>query len=416
MEEEIKLLNDEELDSFSSEDAYKMYIREVKQYKVLSIEEQKELAIRYIKEKDSKAKELLINSNLRWVLSIANKYAYRVKNLQILDIVQEGNLGLLRAIETYDPSKGAFSTYATGWIKQSITRAIADKEKTIRKPVHLEEAIRRYNYLLAEYEKKELPVPMDEEICEKLQINEFTLANIKKAVSQNIISLNTFVTEEEDTTLEDFIPSDEDIIEEVDEKLVAYDLCAVIKEILTDCQYYIVYNRVIAKNRLTLKYIGELFNITRERVRQIEASSLRRVRSVTVGKRFYYDATLKEIKEKEGKYYNYLNLKPISPVDIINYYYFKDRLSNDERLLYRLKLFGRYRVKSYASYLGLKPQEYEVLEKSLKQKLQVIDKDKYQEHMVNMILTYGTEIYNLIEEEILKEESETNLKRYLKSS
>ena len=145
MEEELELelLSDKELAESFVGDAFSMYMKEVFSYAPLSIEENKDLARAY-RMGDFKAKEKMINGNLRLVVNVAYKYRSRITHLQILDVIQEGNLGLMRAIEDYDPEVGAFSTYAMWWIKQAISRSISDKESEIRKPVHIQERLTRY--------------------------------------------------------------------------------------------------------------------------------------------------------------------------------------------------------------------------------------------------------------------------------
>ena len=151
MEEELELelLSDKELAESFVGDAFSMYMKEVFSYAPLSIEENKDLARAY-RMGDFKAKEKMINGNLRLVVNVAYKYRSRITHLQILDVIQEGNLGLMRAIEDYDPEVGAFSTYAMWWIKQAISRSISDKESEIRKPVHIQERLTRYFRLLEE--------------------------------------------------------------------------------------------------------------------------------------------------------------------------------------------------------------------------------------------------------------------------
>ncbi len=415
MEEEVKLLTDAELDSFSKDDAYQLYIQDIKQYPVLSGEVQKELAQHYLKYKDDKTKELLINSNLRLVVSVAWKYAYRISNLQILDIIQEGNMGLLRAIKTYDPEKGAFSTYATEWIKQSIRRGIADKDKTIRKPVHLEELIKKYRYLISEYEKKELAIPNDEVLCEKLQISMITLDNLRRVVKQDVVSLNSYVSKDQDMTLEETIPDKTDVILEVLDRLYQYDLVMVIKNILSPVQYYIIYSRFLANKRLILEELGQRLGLTRERVRQIQVTALKRIKPLMVGERVLYASLLKDIKAREGRYYDYINLEPITPEQIIRYYYCKDSFTKLEDTLYKLIYFSKYIIKDYEVYLNISKEEYESLLASLKEKMHIDKREEYLKYQKEILEDFGKNVLDVITRESV-DRDELNLRRYLKSS
>lgn len=415
MAEEIKLLSDKELDSFSSEDSYKMYIKDIKQYHVLTMDEQKKVAAHYIEHKDQKSRELLINSNLLLVVSIARKYYYSIKHLNILDIIQEGNLGLIRAVETYNPNEGAFSTYAAYWIEQTITRSIADKEKYIRKPVHLEDIIRKYINLLQEYEKNQKTLPSDKEICNILNIGEITLGNVRTSLSQKVISLNIPVGEEEDAFLEEFIPDNNDEIAQVINKLYDYDLCVVIKEILSPHEYYVVYKRFLSDKRLKLEELGKLFKITREGARLIQKRALRKLKPYMVGSQSKYIITSKVIKEREGYLYDYLKLEPITPEQIISYYYLKDTLTKLEDALYKLTYFSKYKIRNKALFLGLTEEEYTKLNKTLNEKIKNIDKDDYFNYQSQMIEMYGKNIFNLIKKESLVNDN-TTLKLCLKSS
>ncbi len=414
MEEKIELLTDEELDSFSSEDSYQTYLKDIKQYKVLTKEEQKEIANHYLQYKDLKSKEILISSNLRLVLSIAWKYTNRIKNFQILDVIQEGNLGLMRAVETYNPAEGAFSTYATHWIKNSIARSIDEKEKLIRKPTHLEEMIRKYNYLLAEYEQKKDVLLTDEEICAKLNISQWLLENIRKSFKQKVVSLNSLVYEEEDTALENFISDNNDIMDQTINDIYDYDLGVVIKEILSPSEYYVIYNRYFTKNRLKLEQISTLYNLTREAVRLIEIKSLRKIKPLMMGTQKIFSDKLREIKIREGINYSKLILEPITFDQIIRYYYVKDKLTTLEDTLYKLKYFSKYHIPDYATYLGLTKEEYGKLNNSLKEKICRVDENSYLQYKNQMVKEYGKKILYLITREEI--DNNLTLKRCLKSS
>ena len=269
--EDIIILDDEILESTFSDDAFKLYMQEIKQYPLLNKEETIYLFKKY-QNGDLNAKEKLINCNLRLVVTVASRYNSYINHLQILDIIQEGNLGLIRALETYDPEQGAFSTYAVQWIRQKITRGMSNTEATIRKPVHMEILIRQFKRLVDKYKGGvELS---DLEIMRALKIDKDTLNLIYETLNNSVVSINQKVGDEEDSELGDLILSTSDSgYNQVLDKMDSHDLFCVLKEILNDREYYVLYNRVLMEEILTLEQLGEKLNLTRERVRQIEAKA-----------------------------------------------------------------------------------------------------------------------------------------------
>ncbi|MGN1337897.1 MAG: sigma-70 family RNA polymerase sigma factor [Candidatus Coprovivens sp.] len=184
MEDVIVILSDEELVDTFTDDIFKQYMNEIKKYPLLSKEETLDLFRRY-QSGDFKTREELINSNLRLVVNVANHYRGVINHLHILDIIQEGNLGLMRAVETYDPEQGAFSTYAFPWIRQRITRSLSNSEATIRKPVHMDSLIRKYKRLMDKN-----PDLSDAEIMDDLDIDAVNLKIIRDTISNTVVSMN----------------------------------------------------------------------------------------------------------------------------------------------------------------------------------------------------------------------------------
>lgn len=260
------------------EDPVRMYLKEIGKVPLLSPEEEIELAKR-MELGDESAKKRLAEANLRLVVSIAKRYVGR--GMQFLDLIQEGNLGLIKAVEKYDYSKGfKFSTYATWWIRQAITRSIADQARTIRIPVHMVETINRLirtsRQLLQELGRDPLP----EELAEKLDMPVERVREIMK-ISQDPVSLETPIGEEEDSHLGDFIqddnvpvPADAAAFTLLKEQLVE------VLNTLTDREQKVLRLRFgLDDGRArTLEEVGKEFNVTRERIRQIEAKALRKLR------------------------------------------------------------------------------------------------------------------------------------------
>ena len=274
-------LTDEELlgsNSAKVNDPVRMYLKEIGVVPLLSNEEEKELAIA-VENGDLEAKQRLAEANLRLVVSIAKRYVGR--GMQFLDLIQEGNMGLMKAVDKFDYSKGfKFSTYATWWIRQAITRAIADQARTIRIPVHMVETInklvREQRNLLQELGQD----PTPEQIAERMDMTPDKVREILK-IAQEPVSLETPIGEEDDSHLGDFIE------DEVIENPVDYTTRVVLREqldevldTLTDREENVLRLRFgldDGKMR-TLEDVGKVFNVTRERIRQIEAKALRKMR------------------------------------------------------------------------------------------------------------------------------------------
>ncbi|MBR1540836.1 MAG: RNA polymerase sigma factor RpoD [Clostridia bacterium] len=285
--EEIKLddLETSTLDGVNVDDPVRMYLREIGKIPLLSFDEELELAKRVL-EGDEEAKQKLAESNLRLVVSIAKKYVGR--GMLFLDLIQEGNMGLIKAVEKFDYTKGyKFSTYATWWIRQAITRAIADQARTIRIPVHMVETInkliRTSRHLLQLLGRE----PTPEEIAEEMEIPVEKVMEIQK-IAQDPVSLETPIGEEDDSHLGDFIPDDES---PAPHDSAAYTL---LKEQLEEVMGTLTPREAkVLKLRFgledgkarTLEEVGKEFQVTRERIRQIEAKALRKLRHPSRSKR-----------------------------------------------------------------------------------------------------------------------------------
>ena len=284
--EEIGLISDVDiLEGVSTEDPVRMYLKEIGNVPLLSGEEEVELAKR-VEQGDEEAKKKLTEANLRLVVSIAKKYVGR--GMPFLDLIQEGNMGLMKAVDKFDYTKGyKFSTYATWWIRQAITRGIADTGRTIRVPVHMVETInktlRMTRTLLQELGRE----PTPEEVAARLNVPVARVREVLK-ISRDPVSLDTPIGEEDDSHLGDFI-EDDSALSPADSaafSMLREELNTAL-ESLTDRERQVVELRFGLRDgrARTLEEVGREFNVTRERIRQIEAKALRKLRHPSRSKR-----------------------------------------------------------------------------------------------------------------------------------
>ncbi len=272
-------------DSNGVDDSVKMYLKEIGKIDLLEPEEERIIAQK-MAEGDEDAKETLINSNLRLVVSIAKKYMNR--GLSLLDLIQEGNLGLIKAVDKFDYTKGfKFSTYATWWIRQAITRAIADQARTIRIPVHMVETINKLTRIQRQLVQDLGREPTTEELAEAMGMEPAKIREIQK-ISQDPISIDKPVGEEEDSHLVDFISNDELAApeEEVARNLLKEDLIKALGT-LTERERKVIELRFGLKDGvpMTLEQVGKKLGVTRERIRQIEAKAIRKLSRASSSKK-----------------------------------------------------------------------------------------------------------------------------------
>ena len=285
-EDEVEIIDDVDvLEGVSTEDPVRMYLKEIGNVPLLTTEQEVELAKR-VEAGDEEAKKQLTEANLRLVVSIAKKYVGR--GLPLLDLIQEGNIGLMKAVDKFDYTKGyKFSTYATWWIRQAITRGIADTGRTIRVPVHMVETInktlRMTRTLLQELGRE----PTPEEVAERLNVSVSRVREVLK-ISRDPVSLDTPIGEEDDSHLGDFI-EDDSALSPADSaafSMLRAELATAL-ESLTDRERQVVKLRFGLEDgrARTLEEVGKEFNVTRERIRQIEAKALRKLRHPSRSKR-----------------------------------------------------------------------------------------------------------------------------------
>ena len=274
--DDISNIND--VEGPNTDDPVRMYLREIGRIPLLTSEEELDLAKRVL-ENDEEAKKKLAESNLRLVVSIAKRYVGR--GMLFLDLIQEGNIGLMKAVEKFDVSKGyKFSTYATWWIRQAITRAIADQARTIRVPVHMVETINKLARIQRQLTLELNREPSEEELAKKMNTTVDKIREIYK-ISQEPVSLETPIGEEDDSHLGDFIKDEHNMSpEEYATNEMLKDEISDILLTLTEREEKVIRLRFGLEDgkARTLEEVGQLFGVTRERIRQIEAKALRKLR------------------------------------------------------------------------------------------------------------------------------------------
>lgn len=277
-EMDVDALDDLSFDNMNLDDPVKLYLREIGRVPLLSSDEEIKLAVK-ISEGDEYAKQRLTEANLRLVVSIAKKYVGR--GMYFLDLIQEGNVGLIKAVDKFDYQKGfKFSTYATWWIRQAITRAIADQARTIRIPVHMVETINRLKKVQSQLLHENGVEPCEELIAEKMDLPVERVREIMR-VAQEPVSMETPIGPEEDSRLMDFI-RDEDALapdEAALKTITNEDIDGVLRTLTPREESVIRLRFGLQDGRChTLEEVGSEFNVTRERIRQIEAKALRKLR------------------------------------------------------------------------------------------------------------------------------------------
>ncbi|PNR92305.1 RNA polymerase sigma factor RpoD [Petrotoga sp. 9PWA.NaAc.5.4] len=284
-DEEIEeLFGDTELkmyDNISLGDPIKIYLKEISKVDLLSPSRERQLAMRAQKG-DQKARDELIKANLRLVISIAKRYTGR--GLSFLDLIQEGNIGLIKAVNKFDWKKGfKFSTYATWWIRQAITRAIADQARTIRIPVHLVETINRMNKVIREYLQENGDYPSAKELANIMKKPEDKINEILMSAKE-VLSLNSPISngtgEDEESEAGDFVSTDDTTPEEEAQRMILREKIEEVLDTLSPKEALVLKMRYgfLDGKQKTLEEVGQFFNVTRERIRQIETKALRKLR------------------------------------------------------------------------------------------------------------------------------------------
>ena len=375
-----------------SESALGNYLKMVSIYPLLSKEEETKLFKQY-RDGDLSAKEKIFNGNLRLVISITKKFCNtnNLSHLEMLDLIQEGNLKLIKAIETYDFDKGSFATYATAVISRSLQRIIDDTDDIIRKPVHLKLLSRKYNYLInkAYMTGKNLS---DEEICDILGITEKTLKNIKNN-QFGLLSLNDKISEEDSTEYEFFLAYDDSNFDLFNNSFDDNRLLKIIKATLRPLEYFIIYYHILSNNSVSLDYLAHELNINKEAVRQLEKKGLDKIKPYLKNEKATLNAYKRLFKIENSSSFNII---PITPKKIITYNFLKDILTNKEKALLKIIYFDDYIYSSdiLAKKFKMNKHQFNIFYSALINKIDFYtSSSEYFKYAKKMISIYKTRIY-----------------------
>ena len=373
-----------------------IYEQEAKKTPLLTQEELLNLITSY-KNGDEMAKQKILLANYRLVLKEANKFAKRNTHLKLDDFIQEGNIALMKAIENYDPTKGAFSTYAIPKIRGHLLKILKEQEFTIRRPLNLTDDIIRYKKLLSNYEMQNIPLPSDTEICNILSISKKTLDKIRETLTSSVTSLNAMV--KEDTEIGDLIPS-EDPFSLESQLYLDRDVLIILKESLTSLEYYIAYYTLLSPNKKNPLEIANTLGIQRQRLSFLLKKIKIKMSTILDSKTIYKEDVLNNIMLKENTMYKRIKTNPITLSLIIKYQYLKDHLTSLENKLFNLIYFNKYTYTKdqLATDLNISIEECLKVIKSLRNKIKerFSDTDKYRKYRNYLLKKYKSKIFSLI--------------------
>ena len=395
MEDNVSILNDDEIETSLSEESIKIYFKEIRKFPSLTKNELNDLLKQY-KNGNISAREKIINSSLRLVVYVAGSFIGRLNSMTFIDIIQEGNIGLMRALETYNPEIGAFSTYAVIWIKQYINRALEEKNAEIREPTNFQSLKHKFIKLYDKYKQKYNKIPTDEWLCEKLNISLERLKQINESLSRKILSANKSLKEDEDDELIDFIPDNKNEYDQFHQTLEDRELFLVLKEVLSPIEFYIVYYTILTEVPKTIVEISKKFRLNQATVNQFKNKALNNLKLYAQKDSIEYQEILKKIINKYGKYLDKVSVEPIEPINMIKYLYIKERLTKEESTIYYLTKVeeSNFSLNDYCNILKCTKEELLQILNNLKEKTYRIfeDKNDFERFKNNMFMNYKSKI------------------------
>ncbi|MCI8575203.1 MAG: sigma-70 family RNA polymerase sigma factor, partial [Bacilli bacterium] len=383
--------------SMQTSDSFSLYINEIQKYPLLSSLEEQEL-FQAFRQGNMNARQRLIESNLRLVVFVVKKYLKNSHHLKAMDLIQEGNIGLIKAVEAFDFTRGEFSTFAVSTIDGYIKKAFSTHNEEIHISHDLYWKILKYKKLVAENNQTTKQALEDSFLCEQLKVTMKQLQTIKERANVSITSINERVNDENDDELEAFIPMDYKIFDDVLDSMVDKEWLILAKSILSPFQYYVLYCRCFRTPNLSLEEIAKQFNLSRETIRQKEKKVFEKLKRYVEYPDLFRNK-ISELKKQEGKLFYSLNTEPITPNSIIKFLYAKPFLTDDEQKVLYFKLFGKYKLnhQEIARFLKCSNQEYMNTCLALKEKLfKIFGKvEKFNNYKHSVLKQYGSEIYSL---------------------
>lgn len=378
----------------------KLYERDVRENtSVLTASQEKELFQRY-HEGDLEAKRIIIESNLSLVIFYVEQMESYCRHLKFLDLVQEGNIGLIEAVERFDYKFGTkFSTYATDFIKGAIKGAIANKNREIDLPENLYWATSRYKNLVLEYQKCHGVMPSDKEICEKMNVSYSTMKKIRNQSGVSIDSLNRTVDESEESELEEIIAGDNKSAQQFLNNMADYEWKVLLKEILTPAQYFVVFSRYFCETALSLRQLEDYLGLSRTSINTLEKNAFYTVKQHLRNNQKELKQKSYELRQRFGKDFYRINASSVNPLSILNFIFLKPILTPQEEQLLYLQQFGtlKYSEQELAKTLNMSLKQYRVFSINLEQKISVFFQQNqfFPDFVTYMVKTYKTSLFNI---------------------
>jgi len=391
----------EKINSFTSE-SYEKFWEEAKKFQVLSKEENNELAIK-AKNGDKQARERLINCNLRLVGSIIKLFEKKMNHVLADDLLQEGCIGLMYAINHFNPGNTAFSSYAYVCIKRRMERALSNQNNEVRIPEYLGVLLSNYIKLLEEYEKIGEPIPCDADLCEMLGVTQEILVQLRENVNYKMVSLNYLKENEDGETREfgDLVGVVDNDYDGILDEMVQTQFLAMIKSILSARDYFVLYFRYISDNAEGLETLSKRIRVSYETIRQREKFALNKVKPLLNENSFLYQQTTANLKERCSNFELY-NVNPILPENICLFLYLFNSLSDLEATIFYYRLFGKYKFTYYIRAFGWSEEEILKIYKYLDKKIQMISNtEEFEAFASDVLEQYGSKIFDCIDKSFL---------------
>lgn len=400
----------DDLETNLSENGLKDYIRTIKKVPPATKEENIAL-INRIRSGDPTARDEMVEKNLGLVISTALQNHRKVELLEVGDLISEGQCGLLRAMETYDPELGSFSTYAIPWINQAINRAIDNFDKGVRRPSHFIQKKSAYLKYIAACKKEGIPIDEDDVVCEMFGFTKSMLSRIRKDVELDTVSLSSPLGDhDDDRSLEETVPNGDNHYEKLENKIEDLNILAYLKINLSKRDYYVLYYKVFFTREVLNEELGRTLSISGERVRQIQENNLKRLREIYESKGNFsgkLDPINKKLVQNEV-----FNVLPIRPIDIITFLFMRDKLTDLEKEIYNDFYLSNaiFHPSMTAARLNISREEVEVALENLQRK---IEKEKSLNRDLFDGFTYA--ITSELKSEILEADLNMDIRKFLKN-